>query len=114
MDECPVESWIDELKNTAQSIPEEDVKDMAEVFHALSDPLRIKILKLLAVMGELCGCEIQVAFNLKQPAISYHLNLLRKAGVLNAEKRGTWMYYRIGKPEVLSLLAIADKIKKEA
>ena len=51
-----------------------------------------------------------MAFGEKQPITSYHLNLLKKSGVLKAEKRGKWMYYRIGSPKITSLIEAADGI----
>jgi len=110
MDECPVEDWIDELKTVIKSISQETVRREAEVFHALSDPQRIKIVRLLALKGELCSCEIQAALGEKQPITSYHLNLLKRSGILKAEKRGKWMYYRTSTPQVISLIETADKI----
>ena len=68
-------------------------KEAAEVFAALGDPIRMQIVQLLAREPALCVCEIQQAFDLVQPTISHHLRLLRKAGLLGSEKRGTWVYY---------------------
>ncbi len=110
MDECPVEDWIEDLKATIESIPQKTVEEEAEIFHALSDPIRIRIIRLLAIKGELCSCEIQAAIGEKQPITSYHLNLLKKNGILKAEKRGKWTYYRISSPEIISLIEKADKI----
>jgi len=108
--ECPVEDWIGELRGKAESIHKKDLTLEARVFHALSDPLRVKIVKLLAIKGELCACEIQAAIGESQSSASYHIGLLRKAGIVTAEKHGVWAYYKISSPKVLSMINMADKI----
>src|SRR5512143_411153 len=72
---------------------------------ALGDPTRLKILELLKSKGRsccdliardergLCACDIEKAVNLSQAAVSHHMGLLKRAGLVNAEKRGRWMYY---------------------
>lgn len=68
----------------------------ASLFKALSDPTRLEIVGLLAENGrELCVCEIESHFDLSQPTVSHHLRLLREAGVVTAERRGTWVYYAL-------------------
>jgi ArsR family transcriptional regulator len=58
------------------------------------------MLEMIADAGELCACEIEDHFELSQPTISHHLKLLRDAGLIEGEKRGTWVFYRVV-PEVL-------------
>ena len=79
---------------------------LAEIFKALSDPTRVKILSLLKAKGRsccelisrsepgLCACDIENAVKLSQAAVSHHMGLLRRAGLVEAEKRGRWVYYR--------------------
>jgi ArsR family transcriptional regulator len=76
------------------------------VFKALGDPTRLKILELLRARGKsccglvareergLCACDIEEAVGLSQAAVSHHMGLLRRAGLVDAEKRGRWMFYR--------------------
>lgn len=83
-----------------------DENGLAEVFRALSDPTRVKILSLLKARGRsccdliarhepgLCACDIEKAVRLSQAAVSHHMGLLRRAGLVETEKRGRWMYYR--------------------
>jgi ArsR family transcriptional regulator len=111
--ECPVEEWISELKSASESIYEKTLSLEAKVFHALSDPIRVKIVKLLAIKRELCSCEIQVAIAQSQSLTSYHLGLLREAGILRTEKHGVWAYYKISSPKAVSMINMADKIIKE-
>ncbi len=67
------------------------------MFKALGDPVRLRLLSLIASHpgGEACVCEISTNFDVSQPTISHHLKLLRLAGLLDCERRGTWVYYRV-------------------
>ena len=68
----------------------------ASWFKALADPTRIRILNLLAVSDEpVCVCDITDQFPLGQPTISHHLKVLRDVGFVVAERRGTFMHYRV-------------------
>ncbi|HKB15373.1 MAG TPA: metalloregulator ArsR/SmtB family transcription factor [Planctomycetota bacterium] len=65
----------------------------AGLFRALGDETRLEIVGLLAARGrELCVCEIEAHFDLSQPTVSHHLRILREAGVVASERRGTWVY----------------------
>ncbi len=70
----------------------------ASVLAALAEPARVVALRLLARHGPLCVCELQEALSLAQPTVSHHLKVLREAGLVEAERRGTWVYYRIRRP----------------
>jgi ArsR family transcriptional regulator len=69
--------------------------ELAKVFKALGDPVRLRLLSMIASRpgGEVCVCELTPAFDLSQPTISHHLKLLRQAGLIDCERRGTWVYY---------------------
>ncbi|MFF5358423.1 ArsR/SmtB family transcription factor [Streptomyces scabiei] len=69
--------------------------DLAKIFKALGDPVRLRLLSMIASRpdGEVCVCELTPAFDLSQPTISHHLKLLRQAGLIDCERRGTWVYY---------------------
>ncbi|WP_245663095.1 ArsR/SmtB family transcription factor [Nocardia inohanensis] len=79
---------------------------LAAGFKALADPVRLRLLSLIAAAGgaEVCVCELTPAFDLSQPTISHHLKVLREAGLLTSERRGTWVYYRVI-PEALQRLS---------
>lgn len=79
---------------------------LAPVFKALGDPVRLRLLSLVAshAGGEACVCDISPTFDLSQPTISHHLKVLREAGVLESQRRGTWVYYRVV-PAVLQQLS---------
>jgi ArsR family transcriptional regulator len=70
---------------------------LAQVFKALGDPVRLRLLSLIGAHqgGEVCVCDLTTAFNLAQPTISHHLKVLREAGIITSERRGTWVYYRL-------------------
>ena len=70
---------------------------LARMFKALGDPVRLRLLSLIASHSgaEACVCDISGTFDLSQPTISHHLKVLRSAGILDSERRGSWVYYRI-------------------
>src|SRR5260370_4855250 len=81
---------------------------LAQVFKALGDPVRIRLVSLIGAHqgGEVCVCDLTTAFDLTQPTISHHLKVLRQAGIIDSERRGTWVYYRLvpAPPEGLAAL----------
>ncbi len=76
------------------------------MFKALGDPVRLRLVSMVASHngGEACVCDLTPAFDLSQPTISHHLRVLREAGLLECERRGTWVFYRVV-PAVLAELA---------
>jgi ArsR family transcriptional regulator len=85
-----------------EPIGEGTAAGLAQVFKALGDPVRLRLLSLIGAHqgGEVCVCELTDAFDLTQPTISHHLKVLREAGIITSERRGTWVYYRL-EPAVL-------------
>lgn len=69
--------------------------EFAAGFRALADPVRLRLLSMIVGRsgGEVCVCELTPAFELSQPTISHHLKVLREAGLIDCERRGTWVYY---------------------
>ena len=67
----------------------------AQCFKALSEPARVAIVNRLASSGEACVCELVDVLELAQPTVSHHLRVLREAGLIEQERRGTWMYYHL-------------------
>ncbi|MFE8978036.1 ArsR/SmtB family transcription factor [Streptomyces cyaneofuscatus] len=78
-------------------LDEGQATDLAKVFKALGDPVRLRLLSMIASRagGEICVCDLTPAFDLSQPTISHHLKLLKQAGLIDSERRGTWVYYRL-------------------
>jgi ArsR family transcriptional regulator, arsenate/arsenite/antimonite-responsive transcriptional repressor len=81
---------------TREPLAATDAADLAPLFRALGDPVRLRLLSLIACHegGEACVCELTGAFELSAPTISHHLKVLREAGLITSERRGTWIYYR--------------------
>ena len=73
----------------------------AALFKALSDPTRLRILHAISRVSELCECNIVPAFGLSQPTISYHIKVLREAGLIRSERRGQWVYHTVNQKAVL-------------
>ena len=84
----------------------EAAADLAPAFKALGDPVRLRLMSMIASApdGEICVCDLTPAFDLTGPTISHHLRTLREAGLVLAERRGTWVYYR-ARPDLLRQLA---------
>jgi ArsR family transcriptional regulator len=89
-----------------QPLTEDQSVDLARVFKALGDPVRLRLLSLIAshVAGEACVCDLTDAFDLTGPTISHHLKVLREAGIIDGKRRGTWIYYRV-LPTTLRMLS---------
>ena len=71
--------------------------ELSRVFKAMGDPVRLRLLSLIASHegGEACVCDLTEVFDLTGPTISHHLKVLREAGLIAGERRGTWVYYRV-------------------
>ena len=78
------------------------------MFKALGDPARLRLLSLIASHpgGEACVCDISGSFDLSQPTISHHLKVLRESGLLDCERRGSWVYYWVIPAALQGLSAI--------
>ncbi len=86
-------------------IPAETAALLAPAFKALGDPVRLQLMSMIASApgGEICVCDLTPAFGLSGPTISHHLRTLREAGLVDAQRRATWVYYR-ARPEILRQL----------
>jgi ArsR family transcriptional regulator len=72
----------------------EQAVEGAAVFKALADPVRLRLMSIIASAGEeVCVCDITPHFDVSGPTISHHLRVLREAGLVDCERRGTWVYY---------------------
>ena len=95
---CCATSCAEEVARTR--FDEERLTSQERRLTALADPTRLRIVNLLARHEALCVCEIEAAFDLGQPTISHHLRILRDAGLVNVDRRGTWAYYSLVRPAV--------------
>lgn len=93
----------------APALGEEEALATAELFKALGDPARVRIVNLLATRGEpVCACELYEPLGLSQPTVSHHLKKLTAAGLLDREQRGKWAYFSLQRDAVEKLAAVTD------
>lgn len=80
--------------------------ELAPLFKAVADPVRLRLLSLIACHdgGEACVCDLLGEFDVTAPSVSYHLKILREAGLISSERRGTWIYYRVN-PDVIARMS---------
>ena len=89
-----------------EPLPQVGADELAPLFKALADPMRLRLLSLIACHdgGESCVCDLLEAFDVTAPSVSYHLKILREAGLISSERRGTWVYYRVN-PDVMARMS---------
>lgn len=93
-----------------QALSPEAAAELATKLKALSDPVRLRLLSVVAshAGGEACVCELSAGINLSQPTISHHLKTLRTAGLLDSDRRGSWVYYRVVSDALQQLSTLLD------
>ncbi|MTV26586.1 helix-turn-helix transcriptional regulator [Nitriliruptoraceae bacterium ZYF776] len=93
------------------TIDEDDAARVAAQFKLLADPVRLRLLSLIANApdGEACACDLTAPLGRSQPTLSHHLAALTDAGLLHREKRGRWAYYRL-RPERVAALRDALRL----
>ena len=84
-------------------LSEPEALAMAAAFKVLADPVRLRLLSLVAGAEEACACDLVAPLGRSQPTISHHLSVLTAAGLLTREQRGRWAWYRVV-PERLAVL----------
>jgi len=86
---------------------EADAAELAKGFHALADPVRLHLLSMIAANGAAgaCVCDLVEPSGRSQPTVSHHLKILREAGLVVSEKRGTWAWYSVQPERVAGLKA---------
>jgi ArsR family transcriptional regulator len=93
----------------APALGDEEATATAELFRALGDPARVRIVNLVATSSEaVCACELYAPLGLSQPTVSHHLKKLVEAGLLEREQRGKWAYFSLRRDAVDKLAAVAD------
>lgn len=89
-----------------EGIPEVDAATISDAFQLFAHPVRVQILTLLARCEDaVCVCDLESAVPVKQPTVSYHLKVLRDAGLVTAERHGSWAYYRLNRTVLATLQA---------
>ena len=99
---APEAAWVPVVRAQLDAA---QAKAVAPMFKALGDPVRLRLLSMIASAGggEVCVCDLTGSFKLTGPTISHHLKVLREAGLVDSDRRGTWVYYRLV-PAALALL----------
>ncbi len=94
----------------APGVADESAQALAAMFKALADPARVKILSMLLNADEVCACDVSAQIGKSAATTSHHLKLLREAGLVRSERRGTWVYYSVV-PDRLQAIAAAVQPK---
>lgn len=89
----------------AAPLSEDEAEELARVFAALADPVRLRLLSLVAAADEVCSCDLEDPLGKSQPTISHHTKALAEAGLITGEKRGRWMMWRIVPDRLAALRA---------
>lgn len=107
-EEVPEE--MEKIKNIMIQVPKDkQLQTRSEIFKALSDPTRLKILYLLS-KGELCVCEIIMALDKPQSTISHHLNVLKNSGLIQGRKEGVWIHYSLSHTQLVDIMEKMERI----
>jgi ArsR family transcriptional regulator, arsenate/arsenite/antimonite-responsive transcriptional repressor len=94
------------MARTRTALVDPDVR----FFAALADPTRLAIVRELAGADQVCACDFTTCCDVRQPTVSHHLRVLREAGVIESERRGTWIYYRLAPGAADRLKAFAAEL----
>lgn len=100
------ECKVNRLLSLTIQLDEAELQSESEIFKALADPCRLKILSLL-LAGELCACEIMIGVDRPQSSTSHHLSILKDAGLIKERKDGRWSRYRLSEGAVIEMLNLA-------
>ena len=93
----------------ASPLSADEADAAAQLFKALADPARVRLVNLLATSDEpICACDLTPSLGLAQPTVSHHLKKLTDAGLLAREQRGKWAYFSLRRDAVEMLAAVAD------
>ena len=80
---------------TGAPLSEAEATDLAELLAAMADPVRLRLLSLVAAQGEICSCDLEGPLGRSQPTVSHHTRILADAGLITGEKRGKWTWWSV-------------------
>jgi len=92
----------------AEPLREDDATALAHTFAALADPVRLRLLSLIAAADEICSCDLTAPLGKSQPTVSHHTKALAEAGLITGEKRGKWVWWRVVPERVAEVRAALD------
>lgn len=91
-----------------EPLDETQARDLARAFAALADPVRLRILGLIAEAGEVCSCELIEPLGKAQPTVSHHTKILAEAGLITGDKRGRWVWWQVERDRLAELKSTLD------
>ena len=94
---------------TAPGLSEDRAEELAQELKALADPVRLRLVSIIAAAGEACTCDLPEAIGRSQPTVSHHLKVLVEAGLVDREQRGKWAWFRV-RPEALERLSAVFRV----
>ena len=94
----------------AAPLDHDDASELARGFSALADPVRLRVLSILAAapQSEVCVCDFVEPLGKSQPTVSHHLKILSEAGLVQGERRGKWVWYSLNRARLAELRATID------
>ena len=90
---------------TSSQLTESEADNLASLLKALADPVRLRIVSIIANSGEACACDLPAVLDRSQPTISHHLSLLVNAGIIEREQRGKWAWFSLNRDRIGSITA---------
>ncbi len=94
---------------TRHALTDADAAELAGVFAALGDPVRLRLLSIVASEGEVCSCNLEGPLAKSQPTISHHTRVLAEAGLIVGEKRGRWVWWRVVPEQMATLQRVLGR-----
>ncbi len=85
------------------SLADDEAEELVSVLKALADPVRLKLVNIIAANGEGCACDFPAATGRSQPTVSHHLSQLVAAGILDREQRGKWAWFRVNEARMAAV-----------
>ena len=98
------------IKSLEEMGPDQDDRGASRVAKALSDPMRVAIVRALGREGRLCVCELMHVISRSQPSTSHHLRILREARIVDEVRKGKWVFYALAEDSVLEVLDSLQKL----
>jgi ArsR family transcriptional regulator len=86
-----------------EPLDEAAAEDLAAAFAALADPVRLRLLSIVADAGECCACDLVGPLGKSQPTVSHHTKVLSDAGIIHGDRRGRWVWWRVDRQRVAAL-----------
>lgn len=93
------------LPTVGRGLDDAEAANLAKAFAALADPVRLRLLSLVASQPEVCSCDLEAPLGKSQPTISHHTKALAAAGLIEGQRRGRWVWWRVVPERIEALRA---------